>query len=100
MLKDDSWLLDMLIYSRQARDQVAGTDQSAFLQNKTLQYALIHLMTVIGEAAAQVSSERRAQFPTIPWGKIVGTRNRLVHQYFKIDVNIVWQIVDTDLPGL
>lgn len=65
-----------------------------------LSAALAWRLSVIGEAAARLSSTTREQHATIPWTRIVGMRNRLIHGYDAIDLEIVWQTVHVDLPPL
>jgi uncharacterized protein with HEPN domain len=65
-----------------------------------LALATVRLIEIIGEAAAKISPETREAHPEIPWNDIVGTRNRLIHGYEDVDLNIVWQIVKEDLPDL
>jgi uncharacterized protein with HEPN domain len=98
--RDDGWLLDMLLYAREACGLVENVSREQFDADRKLQFALIHVVTVIGEAAAQVSRTRRAELPQIPWGQIVGTRNQLVHHYFKIDPNVLWEIAQVRAPEL
>lgn len=62
--------------------------------------ALVKDIEIVGEAAAQVTESARAQAPAIPWPEIVAMRNRLVHAYFSINLDIVWQTVQQDLPTL
>ena len=57
-------------------------------------------MEIIGEAAKNVSAETRARLPEVPWRAIAGTRDRLVHAYFDVDHDRLWQIVSVDLPAL
>ncbi len=92
---------------RHMRD--AAKDALSFIQNKTrntldsdrmLTLSLIKCVEIIGEAAARISKERQAELPQIPWSKIVGMRNRLVHAYFDIDLDIVWNTVTQALPPL
>ena len=54
----------------------------------------------IGEAASRISADTRQAYPEIPWSQIVGMRNRLVHAYFDINLDILWQVVQDDLPAL
>lgn len=61
---------------------------------------IFHHLQILGEAASQLSSEFRSQHPEIPWSKILGTRNILVHAYFQVDYDIVWGVTQTDLPDL
>jgi len=60
----------------------------------------LHHIQILGEAAARISDEFHELHPDIPWFKIVGMRNILVHGCFKIDVNAVWSVVENDLPTL
>lgn len=97
---DESWLLDMLFHAREARERVEGVTRDHFLSDRDKQLAVTHLIMIVGEAAAQVSTERRTSLPDVPWSKIVGTRNRIVHHYFKVDLEIIWDIVESDLQNL
>ena len=65
-----------------------------------LSLALVRLLEIIGEAAKGVSEELRQQYPEIPWKQIAGTRDRLIHGYFDVDLDIIWSIVADDLPIL
>ena len=98
MSKDEGWLLDMLNYSRTAIERVAGISREEFFSDVDKQYALTHLVMIVGEAAAQVSDERRAALVQIPWAQIIGTRNKIVHNSFKVDHESIWNIVQNDLP--
>jgi uncharacterized protein with HEPN domain len=62
--------------------------------------ALVKAVEIIGEAAYQVSPEARKDFAAIPWDDLVGMRHRLVHAYFDIDLDILWQTVIGDVPPL
>jgi uncharacterized protein with HEPN domain len=65
-----------------------------------LRFALLHAVTIVGEAAAQVSDPSRAEMPDLPWRAIVGMRNRLVHAYFDVDADVLWSSVNDKLPEL
>lgn len=80
-----------------------------FTENKTraslaaddmLQLALVRLVEIIGEAAARLSDELTMKHNHIPWAAIVGMRNRLVHAYFDIDLDVVWDTVTVAVPDL
>ncbi len=60
--------------------------------------ALVKAIEIIGEAASQVSEETRAQLPGLPWADMIAMRHRLVHAYFDINLDILWQTVQQDLP--
>jgi uncharacterized protein with HEPN domain len=62
--------------------------------------ALTHLVEIVGEAAAHVSADGRERWPTMPWRGVVGLRNRIIHGYDTVDLDILWAIVQDDLPPL
>lgn len=62
--------------------------------------ALVRLISVIGEAGSKVSPETRSRFAGIPWPDVVGMRNRLIHSYFDINLDILWATVQDSLPSL
>lgn len=74
--------------------------QESLDTDRQLVWALVKVLEIIGEAAAHVTAETREQLPAIPWDKVVGMRNRLVHVYFGIELNIVWKTVQVDVPHL
>ncbi len=78
----------------------AGKSRSELDQDEKLALALVRLIEIIGEAAAKVSTEVQNRTQSIPWKEIVGTRNRLLHGYEEVDLDIIWRIVAGDLPGL
>ncbi|HEY3397218.1 MAG TPA: HepT-like ribonuclease domain-containing protein [Armatimonadota bacterium] len=61
---------------------------------------IVHHLQVIGEAAGALSAELREQYPQVPWQKIIRMRHVLVHHYFGVDVDLVWLVVEHDLPDL
>lgn len=63
-----------------------------------LALSLVRLLEIIGEAANNVSEGFRSEHPDIPWRKVVGIRKRLIHGYFDLDLDIVWDTVRKDLP--
>ena len=67
-------------------------------QERVLTLALIRLLKVTGEAANRISPEARSRFPNIPWVQIIGLRNRLIHGYDSIDMEILRHILQEDLP--
>ena len=89
MRSDDAYLLDMLEAARKAREFSAGLTESQFERSDLHQNAIFNVLEVVGEAASRVSEATRKAHPEIPWRKIVGLRNRIVHGYFEIDVGII-----------
>jgi uncharacterized protein with HEPN domain len=100
MRNDEALLLDMLIAARKITRFTAGTDEADFLQNEMLQSAVMRELHVLGEAARMVTAETQAAQGTIPWRVIAGMRNRLIHAYFDVRLDVVWQTVQEDIPNL
>lgn len=73
-------------------------DYETFSRDNKTVYAVIRAVEVIGEAAANVPDEIRSKYPSLPWRDIRGMRNKLVHQYFGINMEVVWQTIQEDLP--
>lgn len=68
--------------------------------DRQLTLALVKEIEIIGEVAARLSDETRSAIPAIPWADVIGMRNRLVHVYFDIDLERLWDTVQQDLPRL
>jgi uncharacterized protein with HEPN domain len=68
--------------------------------DEQLALTIVRLLEIVGEAAKQVSAETRTAHPGIPWREIAGTRDRLIHGYFDVELDVVWSIVTGDLPSL
>lgn len=100
MQRDDAYLLDMLIYARKAKSIAHGQTKQTFLASEVLQLAALHVLQTIGEAAAKVSPKFRQSHPEIPWGRIIGLRHRVVHDYPRIDLVRVWQVLSEDIEPL
>ena len=97
---DTVYLGHMLDMARKAITNVESLDKDHFDTDEKLQLASAHLVQIIGEAAAHVSQEYRQSRPEIPWGQIIGMRNRIVHDYMGVDFDVVWEVVSHDLPHL
>jgi len=79
---------------------VAGHTRKTLEADRKTLLAVIRCVEIIGEAATKVSEATRSSAPNIPWAAIVGMRNRLIHAYFDIDVDVVWKTVTIELPAL
>ena len=101
-MSKDEWIYitHMLNMSRKDVDLIEGLGRSDYDQDETLRLALTHLVQIIGEAAQRVSPEFREQYPNIPWKEIVGMRNRIVHDYLNVDEDVIWEVVQQDIPPL
>jgi uncharacterized protein with HEPN domain len=99
-MRDDR---DRLIDIRNAIGRIlekAPEDRAAFDRDEMLQVWVLHHLQVIGEAARALSDEFRARHPDEIWSGAVGLRNILVHHYFEIDSDLVWNVIERDLPAL
>ena len=90
----------MLDAAKEAFSFVQGKERSDLDNDRKLVLSLVRLVEVIGEAAGQIDKELQTAHPEIPWPAIVGMRNRLIHAYFDIDLDRVWDTVKDDLPPL
>lgn len=98
---DDSVsLTHMLDYSRKAMTMIEGRAREDLNRDEMLCLALTRVVEIIGEAATRVSQAVQQRHGQIPWPEIIGLRNRLVHGYDAVDVNILWDIVQQDLSPL
>ena len=77
-----------------------GKSRDNLETDRQLVLALAKSIEIIGEAASKISLERRKLMPRIPWENIIGMRNRLIHAYFDIDLNILWKTIIEDIPPL
>ncbi len=100
MRNDDGYLLDMLVAARKAVRFSSGLSCERFSQSDLHQSAVLKVLEIIGEAASRVSDDTKTAHPDVPWPEIVGLRNRIVHAYFEIDLGVVWNIVNNDVPVL
>ena len=100
MRRDDALVLDILIAARKIQQFTHEMTKTDFQENQMAQSAVIREFQVMGEATKQISEDVRTQNPTIPWHQIAGMRDRMVHEYFRIDLDIVWDTVQQELPGL
>jgi uncharacterized protein with HEPN domain len=89
MRRDEAYLLDILIAARRAMSYMEGSSREAFQENEMLQDAVIRPLEIIGEAAGRVSEAYREAHPEIHWHKMIGMRNRLIHEYFRVNYGAV-----------
>lgn len=88
----------MLDAAREAVTLTAEKSRSDLDAERLLQLGLTRLLEVIGEAASRIRPETRQRFPGIPWPLVTGIRNRLIHGYDTVDLDIVWKTVKDSLP--
>ncbi len=100
MQRDDAHLLDIVNAADHIIDFVRDMDLDEFRSDFKTQAAVLHQIIVIGEAAARLSEEFTSKHDDIPWREIRAMRNRLVHEYHRVDVAMVWTVVHQEIPPL
>lgn len=101
MRRDDAIRVrHMLEAAREAIGFTKGFQRQDLSSNRMLVLSLVKSIEIIGEAASTVTTETRILHPSIPWRDIVAMRNRLIHVYFDIDLDRVWDTITDDLPRL
>ena len=96
--RQHAYLIDILNSAEAIHEYVSGYTLDQFLNDARTQDAVLRRLLVIGEAAAQLTPETKALFGKLPFRKIVGMRNRVVHDYGQIDFEIIWETVQLHLP--
>jgi len=100
MSRDAATLLDIAAAAGRALQFARGLDRAAFLASEEKRWAVYSQLVIIGEAAARLSVTFQQKHEHIPWGQIVGMRNRLVHGYDQVNWQRVWETVTNDLSAL
>ena len=81
-------------------EQIKGKSKLDFLKSKQLQDSVIRRIEIIGEAIKNIPNDIKKNYSQIPWKEITGMRDILIHQYFGVDLDLTWQVIDKDLPRL
>ena len=98
--EDEIRLRHMLDAAQEAVSFARGRARDDLNTDRQLVLSVIMDITILGEAATRISDAAREQSPEIPWDEIINMRNRLIHAYFDINLDIVWRTLQEDLPGL
>ena len=98
--EDKVRLRHMLDAALEIQQYVQSSTREDLNQDRKLVHSFVRLFEIIGEAASQVSEELREDIPEIPWSVIIGMRNRLIHAYFSINLDVVWSTSKDDVPSL
>ena len=98
--EDSERLKDIREAIQRVESYVSGLSYEDFLDDTKTQDAVIRNIEIMGEAAKGVSEAVRETLPSIPWHNIAGMRDRLIHDYFGVNLDIVWQVVSEELPQL
>jgi uncharacterized protein with HEPN domain len=97
---DRERLADMLDAIQRSTTYIAGISYEDFLVDAKTQDATIRALEILGEASKEVSVDLKTRFPEIPWKRIAGQRDKLIHNYFGVNLDIVWETITLDLPAL
>ena len=81
-------------------EQTASLSKEDFLQSETLRRAFVRSLEIIGEAAKKLPDEFRIQYPKVEWRAMAGMRDRLIHRYFGVDHDLVWEVATEKVPEL
>lgn len=101
MFEDDTVRIRHILEAAHEAIEFAKSRNRADLDtDRKLNLSLVRLLEIIGEAARGISEEFRDSHPDLPWNKMVGMRDRLIHGYFDVNLDIVWETVTQDLPSL
>ncbi len=92
------YLNDIIQAMNKIERYAQGLDYDSFINNEMVVDAVLRNIEVIGEAAAQIPETIKQQYSNIPWKKIIGLRNIVVHEYFGIDLDNIWKIVTENIP--
>jgi uncharacterized protein with HEPN domain len=95
--RDEVLLEDILTSIQRIRQYIVGYDEATFAATSLVVDAVVRNLEIIGEASKRLSLGTKSRFPKVPWEKIAGLRNRIAHEYFGVDVSLVWVIVSNEL---
>ena len=93
-------LRHMLEHAREAVELASGKTRADLANIRLLELGLVRLVEIVGEAAARIPRDERAKYPAIPWEDVVAMRNKLIHEYDRVDLDILWDTVTVELPDL
>ncbi|MBI2171298.1 MAG: DUF86 domain-containing protein [Chloroflexi bacterium] len=93
-------LRHMLDHATEAVALLQGITRADLDKDRVLSLALVRLLEIVGEAANRVTAATQSEYPLIPWRQLIGLRNRLIHGYDAVDMDILWTILTVDLPAL
>lgn len=100
MNQDQSYLLDIAKLCQTMLRLTANMTEAEFQRDERTQLAILYEITILGEVVKRLSTEFRSQHSTIEWRRIAGMRDRLIHDYDEVKLDLVWEVVTTNIPEL
>jgi uncharacterized protein with HEPN domain len=101
MIHDDKiylkHIIDAILFIEKHCGKINSTQ---FYKDEVLQSAIVRQLEIIGEAAKSISKSTKTKLNEIEWNKVIGMRNKLIHEYFGVDLNVVWATIKEELPRL
>jgi len=94
------YVRDILENVEKAQSFVEGMDGDDFLRDEKTIFAVIRALEVVGEAAKKIPDDIREKYQDIPWREMAGMRDKLIHDYFGVNLKLIWKTVQEDLPPL
>lgn len=94
------YIRDILNAINETKEFVEKMNYEAFVADQKTVNAVIRSLEVLGEAVKNIPKSLRKEYPEIPWSKMAGMRDKLIHEYFGVDLEIVWQVIHEDLPPI
>ena len=98
--EDEVRIRHMIEAAESIAEFVAGRERSELDTNRMLLFAVVRAIEILGEAASKVSEDERVASGGIPWKAIVGMRNRLIHAYFDVNAQLVWESATVEIPAI
>jgi uncharacterized protein with HEPN domain len=101
MKRDDTVYLHHILDAIESIEEYTkGMSENEFLSDSMAHDAVVRQIEIIGEAARNVSDQFQNKYPKLPWAKMIGIRNKIIHEYFNVNFAIVWDTIKDDLPLL
>ena len=99
-MKDDGVYLKHILDAIEKIEAYTAVGHEAFIAAPYWQDAVIRQLEIVGEATKRISTDRRTQYPEVPWRRIAGLRDVLIHDYMGVDISAVWEITQQNIPAL